>query len=166
MDSETAGAEAMPREASSDADMTGATAPPNGRPVAPFKTQLLKWIGNKQKFAHEIISHFPHRFGTYHEPFLGSGGVMATLAPPRGRGSDTYGPLVEIWQTLAADPARLKHWYRSRWELYHDGDREVQYERIKASYNAKPNGADLLFLCRACYGGVVRFRIDLCLRRR
>jgi len=24
--------------------------------VAPFKTQLLKWIGNKQRFAHEITS--------------------------------------------------------------------------------------------------------------
>jgi DNA adenine methylase len=34
----------------------------------------------------------------------------------------------------------------------------LQYERIKASYNVSPNGADLLFLCRACYGGVVRFR--------
>ena len=32
------------------------------------------------------------------------------------------------------------------------------YERIRASYNAAPNGADLLFLCRSCYGGVVRFR--------
>ena len=38
-----------------------------------------------------------------------------------------------------------------------DGKEEV-YERIKARYNTKPNGADLLFLCRACYGGVVRFR--------
>ena len=27
-----------------------------------------------------------------------------------------------------------------------------------SSYNSKPNGADLVFLCRACYGGVVRFR--------
>jgi DNA adenine methylase len=29
---------------------------------------------------------------------------------------------------------------------------------VLAKYNAGPNGADLLFLCRACYGGVVRFR--------
>jgi len=27
--------------------------------VAPFKTQLLKWIGNKQRFAHNIASFFP-----------------------------------------------------------------------------------------------------------
>lgn len=38
------------------------------------------------------------------------------------------------------------------------GDRVAIYESIKASYNAKPNGADFLFLCRSCYAGVVRFR--------
>ena len=35
------------------------------RSVRPFKSQLLKWIGNKQRFAHEIISFFPERFGAY-----------------------------------------------------------------------------------------------------
>ena len=48
---------------------------------APFKTPLLKWIGNKQRFAHTIASYFPKRFGTYFEPFLGSGAVLATVAP-------------------------------------------------------------------------------------
>jgi DNA adenine methylase len=38
------------------------------------------------------------------------------------------------------------------------GDKVAEYEKVKASYNARPNGADLLFLCRSCYGGVVRFR--------
>lgn len=127
-------------------------------PVAPFKTQLLKWVGSKQKIAHEIIPYFPAKFGTYREPFVGAGGVMAALAPPRAVGSDVFAPLVEIWQTLVADPDRLKQWYEKRWALYHAGDRVAQYERIKAAYNAAPNGADFLFLCRACYGGVVRFR--------
>lgn len=126
--------------------------------VAPFKTQLLKWIGNKQKFAHEIISTFPDQYGTYHEPFLGAGGVMATLSPRRAIGSDVFAPLIEIWQTLKSDPDRLKSWYADRWAFYKAGDRVEQYEKIKASYNAQPNGADLLFLCRSCYGGVVRFR--------
>jgi DNA adenine methylase len=38
------------------------------------------------------------------------------------------------------------------------GEKVGRYEQIKASYNAKPNAADLLFLSRSCYGGVVRFR--------
>ena len=61
-------------------------------PVRPFKQQLLKWIGNKQRFASEIISHFPSDFGTYFEPFVGSGGVLATLAPRRAVASDCFAP--------------------------------------------------------------------------
>jgi len=126
--------------------------------IRPFKTQLLKWIGNKQRFAHEIASYFPKTDGTYYEPFLGSGAVLATLAPRHGVGADVFKPLVEIWQTLRESPEQLKQWYAERWSLYKSGDRVKQYERIKASYNANPNGADLLFICRSCYGGVVRFR--------
>lgn len=126
--------------------------------TAPFKTQLLKWIGNKQRFAHEIASYFPRDIGTYFEPFVGSGAVLATLSPSKAIASDVFAPLVEIWQTLSRDPDKLKKWYRDRWNDL-DGDEKVAaYERVKASYNAKPNGADLLFLCRSCYGGVVRFR--------
>jgi DNA adenine methylase len=124
---------------------------------APFG-QLLKWIGNKQRFAAEIVSFFPQRFGVYYEPFLGSGAVLATLAPSRAVGADNFPPLIEIWQNLVGDPDLLKVWYAERWhEMAVDGKEEA-YERIKTRYNAKPNGADLLFLCRACYGGVVRFR--------
>ena len=126
--------------------------------VKPFKHQLLKWIGNKQRFAHEIVSYFPNDMGTYFEPFVGSGAVLATLAPRRAVASDSFPPLIGIWQTLQGSPETLKQWYADRWyEMMNDG-KQAAYERIKARYNANPNGADLLFLCRSCYGGVVRFR--------
>jgi DNA adenine methylase len=128
------------------------------RPVKPFKQQLLKWIGNKQRFAHEIISYFPAQFGTYFEPFLGSGSVLATLSPKHAIASDVFRPLIEIWQCLHRDPDQLTEWYSSSWREYMDGERVEQYEKIKARYNANPSGSDLVFLCRACYGGVVRFR--------
>jgi DNA adenine methylase len=129
------------------------------RRVTPFKTQLLKWIGNKQRFAHEIASYFPRHFGTYYEPFLGSGAVLGTLAPSSAVASDALEPLVEIWQTLATEPETLKQWYTDRWYAVKSSRNKVEgYEGIKASYNASPNGADLLFISRACYGGVVRFR--------
>jgi hypothetical protein len=34
------------------------------------RKQLLKWVGNKQRFAQEIVSYFPTDYGTYFEPFL------------------------------------------------------------------------------------------------
>lgn len=120
--------------------------------------QLLKWIGNKQRFAAEIVSCFPRKFGRYFEPFLGSGAVLATLAPSDGLGSDAFRPLIEIWQALVRDPGCLKMWYEERWNRLQHSDKKSVYEQIKVSYNSHPNGADLLFLCRACYGGVVRFR--------
>jgi len=131
---------------------------PVARVVDPFKTGLLKWVGNKQRFAHKIASFFPARFNTYMEPFVGSAAVLATLAPDRAIASDCFTPLIEIWQTLSNDPELLKLWYAERWLFFKDGEKVTQYEKIKAAYNAKPNGADLLFLCRSCYGGVVRFR--------
>ncbi len=120
--------------------------------------QLLKWIGNKQRFAERITSFFPSRFGCYYEPFLGSGAVLATLAPTKAVASDVFAPLIEIWQALREQPETLKGWYQERYELFTAGEKVAGYERIKADYNARPNGADLVFLCRACYGGVVRFR--------
>src|SRR6478735_8947275 len=129
------------------------------RSVAPFSRQLLKWIGNKQRFAHEIVSFFPRDIGRYFEPFIGSGAVLATFAPRTALGSDNSHPLIEIWSALRNDPDTLKSWYSERWHLFENsGDKVTGYESIKASYNTRPNGADLLFLCRSCYGGVVRFR--------
>ncbi|MCO5109577.1 MAG: Dam family site-specific DNA-(adenine-N6)-methyltransferase [Burkholderiaceae bacterium] len=124
----------------------------------PFRTQLLKWVGNKQKQADEIIKHFPGQFGTYFEPFLGSGGVLGVLAPRSAVASDAFAPLIEIWQTLHRNKEELKQQYAQRHALIAKLGKKAAYEGVLASYNARPNGADLLFLCRTCYGGVVRFR--------
>ena len=126
--------------------------------VQPFRTQLLKWIGNKQRFANEIVGAFPLAYNRYFEPFLGSGGVLATLAPKNALASDAFPPLMEIWLALKNNPEKLKQWYEERWKIAHGESKREGYESIKASFNKQPNGADFLFLCRSCYGGVVRFR--------
>lgn len=126
--------------------------------IEPLKNQLLKWIGNKQRFASQIVSAFPEDYNTYYEPFLGSGAVLATLSPKKGIGSDNFELLIEIWKKLKEEPETLKRWYRERWEEMKNGEKVEIYEKIKASYNKNPNSANLLFLSRSCYGGVVRFR--------
>lgn len=126
--------------------------------VEPLKYQLLKWIGSKQRFANRIVSVFPANYDTYFEPFLGSGAVLATLSPKKGVGSDIFQHLIGIWQVLKEDPETLKKWYQERWEQMQAGNKIDIYEKVKASYNQAPNSADLLFLTRTCYGGVVRFR--------
>ena len=129
-----------------------------GTTVEPFKTQLLKWVGNKQKQAPDIISYFPKSYNTYIEPFLGSGGVLGVLAPKRGIGADIFHPLVGIWKTLHDDKDLLKKQYAERHALIAKHGKKEAYERVLSSYNKNPNSADFVFLTRACYGGVVRFR--------
>lgn len=132
---------------------------PNERlPPPPFRGQLLKWIGNKQRFAPEIIKHFPKVFGTYFEPFVGSGAVVGTLAPKQAVAGDAYAPLIEIWTALKESPQAVAQWYAERHALVAQLGKSAAYDEVRRAFNASPNGADLLFLSRACYGGVVRFR--------
>jgi DNA adenine methylase len=126
--------------------------------IPPLKGQLLKWIGNKQKFALEICNYFPKQYGTYFEPFIGSGAVLATLAPKTAVAGDVFGPLVQIWQKLHDDTEGLIQWYAERHALIDVMGKKEAYAKVLADYNASPSGADLLFLSRVCYGGVVRFR--------
>ena len=84
--------------------------------------------------------------------------MLGTVAPEKGVGSDSFAPLIEIWKILREDPEQLKKHYAERWHAVMRAEKVQEYERIKANYNARPNGPDLLFLSRACYGGVVRFR--------
>lgn len=116
---------------------------------------LLKWIGNKQRYACQIANLMPD-YSTYIEPFLGSGAVLGTLAPTSGIAGDILEPLIKIWQLLQTDPQALVDYYATIWKNYLQ-DRESTYNKVRASYNESPNPYDLLFLCRACYGGVVRF---------
>lgn len=126
--------------------------------AAPFSAQLLKWIGSKQRQAPSIISRFPTVFGKYFEPFLGAGGVLGTLSPRVAEASDCFAPLIEIWQTLKNHPEELMEWYTVRWNMMRLEGKVAAYEFVKANYNREANGADFLFLSRACYGGVIRFR--------
>jgi DNA adenine methylase len=126
--------------------------------VKPFSTQLLKWVGNKQKQAVDIIHFFPKNYGTYIEPFLGSAGVLGVLSPKKAIASDVFPPLIEIWTALQSDKETLKDWYKSRYNLISELGKKEAYNSVLSSYNQKPNGADFIFLLRTCYGGVVRFR--------
>ena len=129
-------------------------------PFVPPKGQLLKWIGSKQRFAAEICQTFPRDVRRYWEPFIGSASVCATFAPANAVASDVLAPLVDIWRTLHDDLDQLCDWYTERWQRLHTGDKASNYYTMRAAYNASRSPADLLFLVRSCYGGVVRFARD------
>lgn len=120
---------------------------------------LFKFIGSKTKFAEQICTQFPHDYKTYYEPFLGSGAVLGCLAPRRAVACDVIKPLIDLWKIVQSKPRQLIDSYTERHQQF-QCDRQAVYEEIKARFNRHPNPHDFLFISRACYGGVIRFRKD------
>ncbi|MES2202836.1 MAG: Dam family site-specific DNA-(adenine-N6)-methyltransferase [Patescibacteria group bacterium] len=118
--------------------------------------QLLKWIGNKQRFAEQIASILPKEYNRYIEPFVGSGAVLGAMAPKKGVAGDALKPLIEMWKLIQQEPEKVYKHYEVTWNDFAK-DREIVYKRILASFNTNPNPLDLVFISRSCYGGVVRF---------
>lgn len=123
---------------------------------------LLKWIGNKQRFAKTILDYMPATFDDYYEPFLGSGAVMAELLANEkvfnhAYGSDVLPFLMDIFSLVKNDPDILTDYYRKEIEAYYDHPEE-KYIEIRDRFNNDFNPLDFCLLSRTCYSGVIRFR--------
>ncbi len=129
--------------------------------LPPHRGGVLKWIGNKHRVAATIVANLPKDFSLYLEPFVGSGAVLAELAPRVAIASDALAPLIAIHRRVQHDATALVEAYRQRIvESEASGSREGiegYYRSVRERYNAAPNADDLLFLARTCYGGVIRF---------
>ncbi|UWJ21251.1 DNA adenine methylase [Bacillus cereus] len=131
--------------------------------------QLLKWVGNKHKFANEIVEAMPNEIETYYEPFLGSGAVLATLAhyqkssliPPitykKAVASDAMAPLIGIFNYVKSEPNTLIEHYRECIDGYSE-NREEKYLEVRERFNKERNPLDFAVLTRTCYSGIIRFR--------
>lgn len=128
---------------------------------------LLKWIGNKQRFAETIISYMPNRFSNYYEPFLGSGAVMAELLNAdstklfpifeHAYGSDILPFLIDIFNITKENPQAIVNYYQKEILEYYQ-DPINKYDEVKNRFNAAHNPYDFVVLSRTCYSGVIRFR--------
>lgn len=128
---------------------------------------LLKWIGNKQRFAETIISYMPDKFNDYYEPFLGSGAVMAQLLYnsdktdiPRfnhAYASDILPFLISIFDIVKSNPDKIKDHYKKEIDEYYINP-DSKYAEIRDRFNQNHNALDFCLLSRTCYSGIVRFR--------
>ena len=128
---------------------------------------LLKWIGNKQRFAETIISYMPHSFNNYYEPFLGSGAVMAELLHADSTmlfphfnhvyGSDILPFLIDIFNITRENPQAIVEHYKKEISEYYQ-DPLKKYDEIRDRFNGEHNPYDFVLLSRTCYSGVIRFR--------
>jgi DNA adenine methylase len=130
--------------------------------------QLLKWIGNKHRYAYEITSYMPQSFRTYYEPFLGSGAVLGTVCDlskntlfspkfERAVAGDSLKYVVDIFNYVKNKPDKIiKHY--SECLVGYNENKTVKYDEIKARFNETKSSLDFAVLTRTCYSGIVRFR--------
>lgn len=61
---------------------------------------FLRWAGSKRGLLPQLVRYLPETYGTYWEPFAGSGSMYLLLEPSSARISDLCHPLIETYVAL------------------------------------------------------------------
>lgn len=72
----------------------------HNKQIVPF----LKWPGGKRWFVKKYQDYFPKEYGTYIEPFLGSGAVFFSLQPKEAILADINKELINLYVTMRDSP--------------------------------------------------------------
>lgn len=130
----------------------------------------LKWVGNKRKLLYLLRPLFPKKFGSYYEPFLGSGAVFFYVALDDDDLevereyvlSDKNKWLMNCHWTVAYHPRPLKQ--RLQEYAERDKDGEKLFKKLRATTGKKMDeygtgveeAATFIYLNRRAYGGMWR----------
>ncbi|MBI4780439.1 MAG: DNA adenine methylase [Oscillatoriophycideae cyanobacterium NC_groundwater_1537_Pr4_S-0.65um_50_18] len=119
-------------------------------PPRPF----LKWAGGKAQLIQQYQSHFPQRYKTYYEPFLGGGAIFFHLSPTQAMLTDINPELVNVYrcvkESVEAVIARLEVHHRS-----HNPD--YYYEmRSTPGKTQVEKAARFIYLNKTCFNGLYR----------
>lgn len=136
---------------------------------------FLKWAGGKRQLLPQLRRFYPARFGSYHEPFLGSGAVFFDLAAAgrlrrrRVRLTDGNADLIGCWRQVRDEPEAVINRLRTLESGYGDAPAEHYYRIRDKQFNPARidlmGGADsytpdlaamLIYLNRTGYNGLFR----------
>lgn len=114
---------------------------------------FLKWVGGKSDLAPIILKHFPKKFNTYFEPFLGAGGMYLSHCAPNPILADHNESLIETWRAI-----------RDRWEsvascLDTMPNTKEDYYRIRDGFGRLRGveaAAAFIYLNKTCFRGLFR----------
>jgi DNA adenine methylase len=120
---------------------------------------FLKWVGGKTKLADQILKYFPDKNdGTYHEPFLGAGGILLAYLEkerPTHRiiASDLNRTLIETWTRVRDDPEGLCLEVQA---LVEANSGPECYYQVRKDFNEERTPARFVYLNKLCFRGLWR----------
>lgn len=123
------------------------------RPLSALPRPILRWAGSKQRLLPDLVNALPDAFGTYYEPFSGSGALFFLLQPDRAALGDTCVPVIDLYRTIARAPGEV---YEALSNL-NPLDKEMYY-RVRAERPTEPvrQAANFIYLNRSCWNGLYR----------
>ncbi|AAC96931.1 DNA methyltransferase [Paramecium bursaria Chlorella virus 1] len=128
-----------------------------------MSSPFLKWVGGKQKFVNNIITHFPKNIDTYHEPFLGGGSVLlavlnSDIQIKKIRANDLNAYLIQTYIDVKDNTEELIEELKSL-----KNSEEDYYENRKIFNSLKKEGhfsvkasALFIYLNKTCFRGLYR----------
>jgi len=133
-------------------------------PVLPWNRSprpFVKWAGGKGQLLAKLEKHFPNRFNTYYEPFLGGGAVFFHLVERRPHFSavlsDVNEELINTYRVVKDQLQKLIRLLRIHKIEYRKAPKEYYYRiRTQEPADEAERAARLIFLNKTCYNGLYR----------
>lgn len=117
-------------------------------------TPFLKWAGGKRWLVKQLKELLPLSYGTYVEPFLGSGAIFFELCTGAARLSDVNFELIETYVAIRDEPSHVFDILKT----FHTEHCESFYYRTRASVpdDRYARAARFVYLNRTCWNGLYR----------
>jgi DNA adenine methylase len=123
-------------------------------PVEEKTLPFLKWAGGKRWLTHLFDPLVADFGGTYFEPFVGSAAMFFHCRPGRAVLSDRNQALIEAYQAVREDYARVEELLRLHARKH---STNYYYElRSKRCLNRFTRAAQFIYLNRTCWNGLYR----------
>lgn len=122
----------------------------NNKNAIPF----LKWAGGKRWLTTYRDNFFPESYGTYIEPFLGSGAVFFHMNPKSSVLSDANNELIDTYTTISTDWERVLE----NLEIHNRKHSKDYYYQMRQKSCNRPHtkAAQFIYLNRTCWNGLYR----------
>jgi DNA adenine methylase len=123
----------------------------------PITAPFLKWAGGKRWLAEQVLNEVPPSFGTYFEPFLGSGAIYFALQPASAVLSDVNSDLINVYASIRSNREKVTDALRE----HHRKHCKEYYYKIRSCRMRTPHtrAAQFLYLNRTCWNGLYRVNL-------
>jgi DNA adenine methylase len=121
---------------------------PSHKGISPF----LKWPGGKRKLLKHILAILPKSFGSYYEPFLGSGALFFALKPEISFLADNNSELINCYIQVRDNPEKVI-------SVLNDlKNTKVDYYKIRENISTNKifMAARLIYLTTLSFNGIYR----------